>query len=41
VNRNNKKIGRYSIPSIEKHTEISKQRTNNAYREVHEWIDDP
>ena len=29
------------MPSIEKHAEISKQRTNNAYREVHEWIDDP
>lgn len=29
------------MPSIEKHIEISKQRTNRSYREVHEWIDDP
>lgn len=29
------------MPSIEKHVEISKQRTNQSYREVHEWIDDP
>lgn len=29
------------MPSIEKHTEISKQRTNKLHREVHEWIDDP
>lgn len=29
------------MPSIEKHVEISEQRTNKAYREVHEWIDDP
>ncbi len=29
------------MPSIEKHAEISKQRTNKSYREVHEWIDDP
>ena len=29
------------MPSIEKHVEISKQRTNQDYREIHEWIDDP
>ena len=29
------------MPSIEKHIEISKQRTNQSYREIHEWIDDP
>ena len=29
------------MPSIEKHIEISKQRTNKSYREVHQWIDDP
>jgi hypothetical protein len=29
------------MPSIEKHVEISKQRTNRDYREVHECIDDP
>jgi len=29
------------MPSTEKHAAISKQRTNNTYREVHEWIDDP
>ena len=29
------------MPSIEKHVEISKQRTNKSYREIHEWIDDP
>jgi len=29
------------MPSIEKHVEISKQRTNQSYREVHEWIDEP
>lgn len=29
------------MPSIEKHTEISKKRTNKSYREIHEWIDDP
>lgn len=29
------------MPSIEKHVEISKQRTNQDYRDVHEWIDDP
>ena len=29
------------MPSIEKHVEISKQRTNREYREIHEWIDDP
>jgi hypothetical protein len=29
------------MPSIEKHAAISKQRTNNTHREVHEWIDDP
>ena len=29
------------MPSIEKHVEISQQRTNQSHREVHEWIDDP
>ena len=29
------------MPSIEKHVEISKRRTNRSYRDVHEWIDDP
>ena len=29
------------MPSIEKHIEISQQRTKQSYREVHEWIDDP
>lgn len=29
------------MPSIDKHAEISKQRTGRAFREVHEWIDDP
>jgi hypothetical protein len=29
------------MPSIEKHVEISKQRTNQDYRDFHEWIDDP
>jgi len=29
------------MPSIEKHVGISKQRTNQSYREVHEWIDEP
>lgn len=29
------------MPSIEKHIEISLQRTGKPYREVHEWIDDP
>ena len=29
------------MPSIEKHAEISMQRTSKPYREVHEWIDDP
>jgi hypothetical protein len=29
------------MPSIEKHAEISIQRTSKPYREVHEWIDDP
>ena len=29
------------MPSIDKHVEISKQRTNKSYREIHEWIDDP
>jgi len=28
------------MPSIDKHVEISMQRTNKTYREVHEWIDD-
>jgi hypothetical protein len=29
------------MPSIEKHVEISLQRTGKPYRQVHEWIDDP
>ena len=29
------------MPPIEKHVEISLQRTGKPYREVHEWIDDP
>ena len=29
------------MPSIEKHVEISVQRTSKPYREVHEWIDEP
>lgn len=29
------------MPSIEKHVDISKQRTRNTYQQVHEWIDDP
>ena len=29
------------MPSIEKHVEVSMQRTSKAYREVHEWIDEP
>lgn len=29
------------MPSIEKHTETSMQRTSKPYREVHEWIDEP
>ena len=29
------------MPSIEKHVEISTQRTGKPYREIHEWIDDP
>lgn len=29
------------MPSIEKHVEISKKRTGQAYREIHEWIDEP
>lgn len=29
------------MPSIEKHVEISMKRTGKAYREVHEWIDNP
>ena len=29
------------MPSIEKHMEISKQRTGSAYQEIHEWIDEP
>jgi len=29
------------MPSIEKHVEISQQRTNRSYREIHEWIDEP
>jgi hypothetical protein len=29
------------MPSIEKHIEISKQRTGKPYRRLHAWIDDP
>jgi hypothetical protein len=29
------------MPSIEKHIETSLKRTGKAYREIHEWIDDP
>lgn len=29
------------MPSIDKHVEISKQRTNKSHREVHEWVDEP
>ena len=29
------------MPSIEKHVEISMQRTSKPYREIHEWIDEP
>lgn len=29
------------MPSIEKHAQISKQRTGQLYPEVHEWIDHP
>lgn len=29
------------MPSIEKHADISKQRTGTTYQQVHEWIDDP
>jgi hypothetical protein len=29
------------MPSIEKHANISKQRTGKTYQQVHEWIDDP
>ena len=29
------------MPSIEKHVEVSMQRTSKPYREVHEWIDEP
>jgi len=29
------------MPKVEKHLEISKQRTGSPYREVHEWIDHP
>lgn len=29
------------MPPIEKHVEISTQRTGKPYREVHEWIDNP
>lgn len=28
------------MPSIEKHVDISKQRTGTTYQQVHEWIDD-
>ena len=29
------------MPSIEKHADISKQRTGKIYQQVHEWIDNP
>jgi hypothetical protein len=29
------------MPPIEKHVAFSLQRTGKAYREIHEWIDDP
>lgn len=29
------------MPSIEKHADISKQRTGRPLQEIHEWIDDP
>ncbi len=29
------------MPSIEKHVEISMQRTHQSFREIHEWIDEP
>ncbi len=29
------------MPSIEKHADISKQRTGKTYKQIHEWIDDP
>jgi len=29
------------MPSIDKHAEISNQRTGRAFRDVHEWIDNP
>jgi hypothetical protein len=29
------------MPSIEKHAQISKQRTGQPYQQIHEWIDDP
>ncbi|RJP90973.1 MAG: hypothetical protein C4518_08195 [Desulfobacteraceae bacterium] len=29
------------MPTIEKHVEISLQRTGKPYLEVHEWMDDP
>jgi hypothetical protein len=29
------------MPSIEKHANISKQRTGKTYQQVHEWTDDP
>lgn len=29
------------MPSIDKHVEISKRRTGQPYREIHEWIDKP
>lgn len=29
------------MPSLETHCAISKQRTNNEFRELHKWIDEP
>lgn len=29
------------MPPVEKHWEISAERTGNDFRELHEWIDDP
>jgi hypothetical protein len=29
------------MPSIEKHTQKSHEKTGKYYQEIHEWIDDP
>jgi hypothetical protein len=39
--RKTKNIRSQPMPSIEKHADISKQRTGKSYQQVHEWIDDP